>query len=90
MVGRGVDLETAVAVKDLALRMGNASVYKEGGIAGEDCPNHLKLTDVDEVWVGRGRGAWLEAHSLCRCLVAVGKRCGCQSVTLLQAINVSQ
>ncbi|CAM9279519.1 unnamed protein product [Hapterophycus canaliculatus] len=48
VVGRGVDLETAVAVKDLALRMGNASVYKEGGIAGEDCPNHLKLTDVDE------------------------------------------
>lgn len=49
MVGRGVDLETAVAVKDLALRMGNAAVYKEGGIAGEDYPNHLKLTDVDEV-----------------------------------------
>lgn len=49
MVGRGVDLETAVAVKDLALRMGNASVFKEGGIAGEDCPNHLKLTHVDEV-----------------------------------------
>lgn len=48
MVGRGVDLETAVAVKDLALRMGNAAVYKEGGIAGEDYPNHLKLTDVDE------------------------------------------
>lgn len=49
VVGRGVDLETAVAVKDLALRMGNAAVYKEGGIAGEDYPNHLKLTDVDEV-----------------------------------------
>lgn len=48
VVGRGVDLETAVAVKDLALRMGNAAVYKEGGIAGEDYPNHLKLTDVDE------------------------------------------
>lgn len=43
-----MDLETAVAVKDLALRMGNAAVYKEGGIAGEDYPNHLKLTDVDE------------------------------------------
>lgn len=42
-------METAVAVKDLALRMGTASVYKEGGIAGEDYPNHLKLTDVDEV-----------------------------------------
>lgn len=55
MVGRGADLETAVAVKDLALRMGNAAVYKEGGISGEDCPNHLKLMDVDEVWVG-GRG----------------------------------
>lgn len=49
VVGRGVDLETAVAVKDLALRMGTAAVYKEGGIAGEDYPNHLKLTDVDEV-----------------------------------------
>ena len=48
VVGRGVDLETAVSVKDLALRMGNAAVYKEGGIAGEDYPNHLKLTDVDE------------------------------------------
>lgn len=48
VVGRGVDLETAVAVKDLALRMGTAAVYKEGGIAGEDYPNHLKLTDVDE------------------------------------------
>lgn len=52
VVGRGADLETAVAVKDLALRMGNAAVYKEGGIAGEDCPNHLKLMDVDEVRVG--------------------------------------
>lgn len=51
VVGRGVDLETAVAVKDLALRMGNAAVYKEGGIAGEDYPNHLKLTDVDEARV---------------------------------------
>lgn len=50
VVGRGVDLETAVAVKDLALRMGNAAVYKEGGITGEDCPNYLKLMDVDEVW----------------------------------------
>lgn len=49
MLGRGVDLETAVAVKDLALRMGNAAVYKEGGIAGEDYPNHLKLKDVDDV-----------------------------------------
>ena len=53
VVGRGVDLETAVAVKDHALRMGNAAVYKEGGVAGEDYPNHLKLTDVDEVRVGR-------------------------------------
>ena len=49
VVGRGMDLETAVAVKDLALRMGNAAVYKEGGIAGEDYPNHLKLKDVDDV-----------------------------------------
>lgn len=55
MVGRGADLETAVAVKDLALRMGNAAVYKEGGIAGEDYPNHLKLTDVDEVRERSGR-----------------------------------
>lgn len=48
-----MDLETAVAVKDLALRMGNAAVYKEGGIAGEDYPNHLKLTDVDEASTDR-------------------------------------
>lgn len=50
VVGRGVDLETATAVKDLAFRMGTAAVYKEGGSAGEDYPNHFKLTDVDEVY----------------------------------------
>ncbi|CAM9813238.1 unnamed protein product [Laminaria digitata] len=66
VVGRGVDLETAVAVKDLALRMGNAAVYKEGGIAGEDCPNHLKLTDVDEadLILHVGLNARLEATML--------------------------
>eukprot|EP00752_Nemacystus_decipiens_P004149 g3797.t1 len=66
VVGRGVDLETAVAVKDLALRMGNAAVYKEGGIAGEDYPNHLKLTDVDEadLILHVGLNARLEATML--------------------------
>lgn len=59
MVGRGVDLETAVAVKDLALRMGNAAVYKEGGIEAEDHPNHLKLADVDDVSAGRYHGPLL-------------------------------
>lgn len=49
-------------MKDLALRMGNASVYKEGGIMGEDCPNHLKLTDVDEV---RARKEGERAHVFC-------------------------
>lgn len=48
-MGRGVDLETAIAVKDLALRMGNAIAYKEGGAACEDYSNHIKLTDVDQV-----------------------------------------
>lgn len=49
VLGRGVDLEAAVAAKDLASRMGTAVIYKEGGCAAEDSPNYLKLTDVDEV-----------------------------------------
>ncbi|CAM9627692.1 unnamed protein product, partial [Discosporangium mesarthrocarpum] len=48
VVGRGVDLETAVAVRDLALRMGNARVFRESGGSGEDYTNHLTLTDVDD------------------------------------------
>ncbi|CBN74464.1 ND11 homolog, NADH dehydrogenase (ubiquinone) subunit 11 [Ectocarpus siliculosus] len=66
VVGRGVDLETAVAVKDLALRMGNAAVYKEGGIEAEDHPNHLKLADVDDadLILHVGLNARLEATML--------------------------
>lgn len=68
MVGRGVDLETAVAVKDLAMRMGTAAVYKEGGIASEDYPNHIKLTDVDEVRRRLGTPGLLPGCSPCsRC-----------------------
>lgn len=52
VLGRGVDLEAAVAVKDLAAQMDSAVIYKEGGCSAEHSPNYLKLTDVDEV---RGR-----------------------------------